>query len=267
MYRKVAVVTGSYSGIGRELSRMLVAKGFVLVMINRDGAKSTEFAQSCLREYPGCLIESYVADLSVHQDIKDVAKNISGKYSAIDALFNNAGVLLGEKRLSKQGNELHFEINTVAPFLLTTLLKPLLAKGSDTVVVTTGSSARRMVKNLEIDSLRNPPIFKKMGPYAQSKYAIAAAFSALKAEYARDNIRLLVVDLAPVKTAMSRSDGLPGWMKLMRPLFSTPQKAAQKLIRAAFDKSAQQPSRSDEKSIADPAVQQKLIALLNNVMQ
>lgn len=267
MLKKVVVVTGSYSGIGRELSRTLVAKGATLVMINRDKAKGDEFARTLSREFPNSSIESYTADLSVHQDIRDVAAAIASKYQAIDALFNNAGVLLSNKKMSKQGNELHFEVNTVAPFLLTKLLKPLLAKGSDAVVVTTGSSIRRMVKNLELNSLKNPPTFKKMtGPYAQSKLAIAAAFAGLRSEYNNDKIELVVVDLGPVKTAMSLSDGIPGWMKLFRPLFSTPQKAAQKLVNAAFNRGTPLPmSAVDRKSFPDAALQKKLIGLLNDV--
>ena len=62
MGNKVAVVTGSYSGIGRELSRMLVAKGFDLVMINRNKAKGNEFVESLLREYPNCSVDSYVLE-------------------------------------------------------------------------------------------------------------------------------------------------------------------------------------------------------------
>lgn len=266
MDNKVAVVTGSYSGIGRELSRMLVAKGFDLVMINRNKAKGNEFGESLLREYPNCSVDSYAADLSVHQDIRDVAMAISSKYKVIDALFNNAGVLLSDKRMSKQENEMHFEVNTVAPFLLTKLLKPSLAKSGDAVVVTTGSGVRKMVKNLELDSIRNPVTFKKMtGPYAQSKLAISSAFAGLSFEYQNENIRLVVVDMGPVKTAMSLSDGLPGWMKLFRPFFSTPQKAAQKLLSSAFEQRTTSMSEADKKSLPDASIQKKLIGLLDDV--
>lgn len=269
VHEKTAVVTGSYSGIGCELSRALIAKGFTLIMINRDKVKGDEFAQILLREHPGASIDSYAADLSVHQEIRDVAMAITSKYKAIDALFNNAGVLLGSKLLSQQGNELHFEVNTVAPFLLTKLLKPLLSNGNNSVVVTTGSGVRRMIKHLDLQSLTNPPTFKKMtGPYAQSKLAIAAAFAGLRSEYNIENIKLVVVDLGPVKTAMSLSDGLPGWIKLFRPIFSTSQKAAQKLMSAAFDQpQLSTTSGAGRNALPDASVQNKLIQLLNEVTQ
>ena len=267
MHKMTAVVTGSYSGIGSELSRALIPMGFNLVMINRNKAKADEFSKALLHEYPGASIDSYIADLSVHQDIRNVATAISSKYQAIDALFNNAGVLLSSKQLSMQGNELHFEVNTVAPYLLMKLLKPLLSKGQNTVVVGTGSGVRRMIKNLDIESLRNPPTFKKMtGPYAQSKLAIATAFVGLRSEYDIEHIRLIVVDLGPVKSAMSLSDGLPSWMKFFRPLFSTPHKAAQKLISAAFDKSKPSVSPSNgSNGLPGASVQLKLISLLNEI--
>ena len=267
--QKIAVVTGSCSGIGYELSRALIAKGCKLVMINRSKTKADKTAQSLIQEHPNASIDSFIADLSIHQEIRNVAAAISSKYKAIDALFNNAGVLLGSKQLSHQGNELHFEVNTVAPFLLTQLLKPLLSKGNNSVVVTSGSGIRKMLKTLELNSLENPAIFKKMtGSYAQSKLAISTAFAGLASEYNKANIRLIVVDLAPVKTSMSLSDGMPGWIKFLRPLFSTPQKAAQKLINAAFDDAKfSATATSGRNALPDINVQNQLISLLNKITQ
>lgn len=266
--QKTALVTGACSGIGYELSRALLAKGYRLVMINRSNAKASQTAQSLMHEYPNTSIGSFIADLSVHQDIRKVVTDISREYEAIDVLFNNAGVMVGSKQFSRQGNELHFEVNTVAPFLLTRLLKPLLSKGSNPVVVTSGSSLRKMFRNLRVDSLSNPVVFRKMtGPYAQSKLAISTAFAALAPEYREANIRLVVVDLGPVKTPMSLSDGVPGWARFFRPLFSTPQRAAQKLLHAALDVSRTVPDASGRNAVPSANVQDRLVALLNRITQ
>lgn len=262
---KNAMVTGAYSGIGREISRLLLAKGFHLLVINRNQAQGNELIRDLVREFPAASIESFTADLSNHHEIQKMTVAIAAKYQSIDLLFNNAGINLAEKQISKQGNEIHFEVNTVAPFLLAKLLKPLLAKGHDAVVVTSGSSIRKMVKKLDLDALQNPPVFKKMtGSYAQSKYAIAMAFAGLQKEFIKDNIKLLVVDLGPVKTKMSQGDGLPNWLKVFRPLFASPDKAAKKLVAIALD-SKNHPiplgSASDSLSIE----QEKLISFLNQI--
>lgn len=267
--QRIAVVTGSCSGIGLELSRALLAGGYSLATINRNKTKADSSVNMLLREFPGARIDSYIADLSVHQEIRDVVAEISAGYKAIDLLFNNAGVLLGTKQLSRQGNEMHFEVNTVAPFLLTRLLKPLLMKGRNAAVVTSGSGARKLVKALDLKALRNPVVFRKMtGPYAHSKLAISMAFSAMGPEFGRANVRLSVVDLGPVKTDMSLGDGMPGWMRLLRPLFATPQRAARRLIDAALIG----PSVADSDSFGskvsrDTRVQEQLVALLSKITQ
>lgn len=162
---KTAIVTASYSGIGRELSRQLVEGGYRLGVVNRDPARAARMVKEITQAYPGAAIQSYTTDLSDHVDIRRVAGEIATDFPRVDVLFNNAGVLLPELRYSPQGNEMHFEINTVAPFLLLHLLKPQLANADGGVVVTSGSGARRMARSLSVDQLRSPTSFTKMsGP-------------------------------------------------------------------------------------------------------
>lgn len=256
--KKVAVVTASYSGIGYELSKQLLDRGFALAIINRDPVKAQAMVAKVKQAVPNAAIRSYIADLSNHQDIHRVASEVAQDFPSINALFNNAGVLLPDLEYSPQGNEMHFEINTVAPFLLIHLLKPQLANAKNAVVVTSGSGARRMAKDLLVDELEKPKTFKKMsGPYAQSKLAIAAACAALSKDFKAAGIRLKVVDLNPTKTGMAKSDGMPGWIKFFSFLFLSPEKSAKRLIDAAFA-----PGDQIATQLPDKNTQQKLLDLL-----
>jgi NAD(P)-dependent dehydrogenase (short-subunit alcohol dehydrogenase family) len=252
---KVAVITASYSGIGFELSRQLLRKGFQLAVLNRDAHKTRDMIQQIKQEFPSAQIHSYTADLADHPCGK-----IAADFPEIDALFNNAGVLLPELRYSPQGNEMHFEINTVAPFMLMHLLKPQLANAQNAAVVTSGSGARRMARSLDVAHLKQPQSFKKMsGPYAQSKLAISTACAALEQEFSKAGIRLNVVDINPTKTQMAASDGMPGWIKPFKFLFTSPEKTAQRLMDAAFG--SRTPTPSD---LPSTAIQQQLLELLYN---
>jgi NAD(P)-dependent dehydrogenase (short-subunit alcohol dehydrogenase family) len=256
--QKTAVVTASYSGIGFELSRQLIEKGFSLAVINRDQIKARTTIEQLKKDFPDAQIRSYIADLSNHDAIRQVAAEIARDFPVIDALFNNAGVLLPSLQFSPQGNEMHFEINTVAPFLLIHLLKPQLARSNNAVVVTSGSGARRMASMLDVVNLKKPKAFKKMsGPYAQSKLAITTACAALTEEFKSVGISLKVVDLNPTKTEMASSDGMPGWIKLFRFLFLSPKKSAQQLMDAAF---AQKPYTPQ--NLPDKNTQKQLLDLL-----
>lgn len=255
---KVAVVTASYSGIGYELSRQLLRKGFQLAVLNRDANKTRHMIQQIKQEFPGAQIHSYTADLADHQAIRHACEKMAADFPEIEALFNNAGVLLPELRYSPQGNEMHFEVNTLAPFMMMHLLKPQLANARNAVVVTSGSGARRMARTLEVAQLKQPQHFKKMsGPYAQSKLAISTACAALEQEFRSAGIRLKVVDINPTKTQMAAGDGMPGWIRPFRFLFASPEKTAQRLMDAAFGPETPTPS-----DLPSAATQKQLLELL-----
>jgi NAD(P)-dependent dehydrogenase (short-subunit alcohol dehydrogenase family) len=269
--RPTAVVTAAYSGLGSELCKLLVGAGFDLVLVNRDSERTRVQMEELAAIAPAATVHSVTADLSEHEAIRAAAARIAHLHERIELLIHNAGILLNTLRQSPQGNDVHFEVNTVAPFLLTELLRPQLAAAQGSAVLLVGSSAMKMARALDIPALPAPKAFKRLAPYAQTKLAATTMFFAMAPEYAKDRILLRVVDPGPAKTAMSRSDGLPGWFRIFRRFFSTPAVAANRIYAAAAD-----PALRDHSSVyiqggkistppapvTDSATQQKVIALL-----
>ncbi|MDZ4938598.1 SDR family NAD(P)-dependent oxidoreductase, partial [Clostridium perfringens] len=72
----------------------------------------------------------YTADLSDFTDLQASLDQIKKHEDHIDLLFNNAGVSFGELSYSKQGREMHFEVNSVVPYVILMEMKALLEKGS-----------------------------------------------------------------------------------------------------------------------------------------
>ncbi|MEW9699264.1 SDR family NAD(P)-dependent oxidoreductase [Paenibacillus sp. SI8] len=233
--RKIAVVTASYSGLGTELCKLLAADGFNLVLINRDSARTLVQIQELNAIAPWITISSITADLSNQAAIQDAAKKLSEQYSRVDLLVNNAGVVLDRLQISPQGNDVHYEVNTVAPYLLTKLLRPQLVAAKRAIVIVVGSSAMKMARKLELGRLRNPGKFKKFAPYAQSKLATATVFFAMAASFAKEGILLRIVDPGPNQTAMSTNQGVPGWFKMFRRFFALPKIGARRIYDAAMD--------------------------------
>ncbi|WP_168119632.1 SDR family NAD(P)-dependent oxidoreductase [Paenibacillus sp. HB172176] len=232
--RKIAVITASYSGIGSELSKLLMKDGYHMVLVNRDKAR-TERQITELRKLSSNNqdIVSVTADLSDHESIKWAAAQIGGLRPHIDLLIHNAGILLDTRQSSPQGNDLHFEVNTTAPYLLTRLLKPLLAAAANPIVIVVGSSAMRMVRKVSLTELQKPQRMKKFALYAQSKLATTSAFLALSKEFTNDGIKLRIVDPGPNKTPMANNTALPGLFKLFRIFFSSPDVGAKRIYEAA----------------------------------
>ncbi|MWC30954.1 SDR family NAD(P)-dependent oxidoreductase [Paenibacillus sp. MMS18-CY102] len=231
--QQIAVITASYSGLGTELCKLLAQDSYKLVLLNRDKLRTENQLDSLRQAFPGLAAVSVIADLSDHNAIREAAMQVAEQHPRIDKVFHNAGILQNHLAYSPQGNEIHFEVNTVAPVLLTHLLKPQLAASGNAIVTAVGSSAMRMARQLHLGKLQKPIKFKKFSPYAQSKLATAAAFIALSESFAKDNILLRVVDPGPNKTAMSASSGLPGWFKLLRPFFNSPDVGAKRIYEAA----------------------------------
>ena len=158
----------------------------------------------------------------------------------IDALFLNAGVLIEEHRTSRHGNEMHFEVNTLAPYQLLRLLRPALAAAGSprpaSTALVTSSGALSRTGPLRVHDLRSPPTFRKLlGPYAQSKLAISAVVEALAADYGADGITLRSADPGGTKTSMTAGAGMPRLLVPLRNVaFKSVSDGAKVLEDAAF---------------------------------
>ena len=74
---------------------------------------------------------SIQADFSNLTEVKEMADEITNRYSSLDLLINNAGATFTERTEGMDGNELTLTINYLAPFLLTNSLLPLLRNGGN----------------------------------------------------------------------------------------------------------------------------------------
>lgn len=235
MNSKTVVVTGASGGIGSELCVRVAAAGMRLVLLDRSPAKSQAFAARLETSYPGSVLATLAVDLADHADVARVARDVLAAAPTIDALFNNAGVLTETLQFSAYGNELHFEVNVLAPLHLTDALRPALRAAGGAVVVNTSAGLALGVKTLTLDELVRPATFSKLfGPYARSKEALNVVGAALAREFAADRIVVRGADPGPVRTALTKGAGTPLWMRLFYGLLPTAATGAGKIFDAGF---------------------------------
>lgn len=162
------LVTGATSGIGLEAARELATRGARVTIVGRNADKTARVA----REVNAAHI--LVADLSELSQVRRVAAEFRAQVGRLDVLVNNAGVSLPTRQESREGVELTWVTNHLAPFLLTRELLPLLRRSARPRVVTT-SSAAHAVGRIRFDD----PEFRRgyglggFAAYAQSKLANA----------------------------------------------------------------------------------------------
>jgi NAD(P)-dependent dehydrogenase (short-subunit alcohol dehydrogenase family) len=121
---KVAIVTGSNTGVGLETAHSLIKKGYTVIMACRSRDKALAAIEKITSpDSSGKAIFLHPLDLSSIESIQEFSKAVAEKYDAIDVLINNAG-----RNTSGQCGKLDlcFQTNFLGHFTLTKELMPLL---------------------------------------------------------------------------------------------------------------------------------------------
>lgn len=241
-YRGTALITGANNGIGLELTRKMLAEGWQIIALIRSGFSIEDpFITGSAKSGQ---LRIYKADLSDFTALRRALNEIKSKEQRIDLLFNNAGGSFPVLGNSKQGREMHFDLQTVAPYLITMELKALLQKGHLKTVVNTSSNAFMTMKQFDPDSLEHPTEFKKLfGPYASSKLALSLWTRELAPQLAAEGILIRSADPGGNNTIRSgKKSGLPFWLKpIIKLFFPHPSHGAGLLYNAALGQHSRLP--------------------------
>jgi NAD(P)-dependent dehydrogenase (short-subunit alcohol dehydrogenase family) len=165
--QKTILVTGSTDGIGLETARMLVSLGHNVLLHGRNPAKLEKVERTLSALPDGGRVESYVSDLSRMADVEALAKAVAEKHAKLDVLINNAGVYNAPDLITQDGLDVRFAVNTIAPYLLTQRLLPLLAASGR--VINLSSVAQSPVDR---EALAGRGKLSDGAAYAQSKLAL-----------------------------------------------------------------------------------------------
>ena len=232
--RQLAIVTGASGGLGSELCRQLAKRQVNILLVDRSVEKSKALANELDGLLPDCVQGTFAVDLADRADIQRLASELVARFPAIDYLFNNAGVLTETLQFSKYGNELHFEVNTLAPLQLIDLLRPALSRSQVRMIVNTSAGLSLKAKTLNWDELLRPKTFQKLyGPYVNSKQALNVVTAALASELGAEQIVVRAADPGPNKTRLTKGKGTPLWMRMFYWALPGPQKGAGRLLSAA----------------------------------
>jgi len=166
--QKTILVTGSTDGIGLATAEMLILQGHHVLLHGRNPAKLEAAAKSLSGSLPDRQVESYVADLSHMDEVDALAKAVAEHHHKIDVLINNAGIFHTPEVITRDGLDMRFAVNTIAPYLLTQRLMPLL--GSTGRVVNLSSAAQSPVDPEALSG--TVKLSDDFTAYAQSKLAL-----------------------------------------------------------------------------------------------
>jgi NAD(P)-dependent dehydrogenase (short-subunit alcohol dehydrogenase family) len=137
LHGKTVVITGPTSGLGEQVARQLAVTGANLVLVARNEEKCArvidEIAPLCTGDKP-VFVQAEMGDL---ESVRSACAAIQQQFAHVDVLVHNAGALLNTRQTSPQGIEQTVASHVVGPFLMTSLLLPLLV-GGRVVTVSSG---------------------------------------------------------------------------------------------------------------------------------
>lgn len=168
---RVAIVTGSSSGIGYEAAKVLAEEGATVIIAVRNQEKGDDAVERIKADKADADVAVMLLDLADLKSVKTFAENFKSKYDRLDLLINNAGVMMPPYGKTADGFELQFGTNHLGHFALTGLLLDLLEKTPGSRIVNVSSSMHH-TGNLDFKDLNwEKRKYNKMRAYGDSKIA------------------------------------------------------------------------------------------------
>jgi len=158
---KLIIVTGSNSGIGKEIAKSFVDYGAKVIIACRNEQSALQ-----AKEYIGANSEYIYLDLSDIDTIYQFVDKVQSRYGKVDILINNAGVLRPPLTRTKSGLELTFAVNYIGYYSLSILMIPLMNSVAESRIINMSSISQYNVKNFDWDNINSDNGYNKNKIYA-----------------------------------------------------------------------------------------------------
>ncbi|RCG19155.1 SDR family NAD(P)-dependent oxidoreductase [Sphaerisporangium album] len=262
---RTIVITGASDGIGAAAARQLHAHGHRVVIVGRSPQKTQAVARELGTDF-------HVADFARLDDVRELAADLNASYPSIDVLANNAGGIFGDRVKTVDGFEKTFQVNHLAPFLLTQLLMDRLV-ASRASVIQTSSVGARLAGRLVIDDLDHDKDFTPLLAYGTTKLENILFTKELHVRFHDHGISSAAFHPGTVATGFATdSDSILRHIsrsRIARAFMTSPEKAAGQLVWLAettpgkdwqsgvyYEK--RKPARRNDKQAKDAALAREL---------
>ncbi|QHC23108.1 SDR family NAD(P)-dependent oxidoreductase [Streptomyces sp. GS7] len=171
---RTVLVTGATSGIGFATARQLAERGATVLVHGRTAGEAQAATDRLIATegIDGARLCGFAADFTCLEEVEAMARRVVAEHPELDVLVNNAGMAAPERHtVTADGNEVAFQVNFLAHYLLTCLLEPALAGERGGRVVNVSSSLHRTA-SIQWSDPQRARRYSRLAAYAQSQLAL-----------------------------------------------------------------------------------------------
>ncbi|XP_063824294.1 retinol dehydrogenase 11-like [Ostrinia nubilalis] len=217
---KVVLVTGGNKGIGYEAAKDLAERGAKVILGCRNVDRGTTARDKIIKETENKEVYFKPLDLASFKSVKAFAEDILKNEKRLDILINNAGMFGSGHSTTEDGLLLDMQTNHFGPFLLTSLLLPLLKSSAPSRIVNVSSMAYSFAK-LDLDNLNmDNGKYSPFQAYSVSKMCTILTTVQLAERLKGTDVTANCLHPGAVDTDITLAYPLAKYLKLIFPLIS-----------------------------------------------
>jgi NAD(P)-dependent dehydrogenase (short-subunit alcohol dehydrogenase family) len=231
MRGKTVLITGGTSGIGKATAVALAAMGANVVVVGRNPERGEAALEEIKAQSHNGSVELMLADLSVQNEVRRLAREFLERYDRLDVLANNAGLVQSKRTETPDGIETTLAINHLAPFLLTNLLLETLEQSAPSRVITVSSEAQRW-GNMDFEDMHSRRSYRGFPVYGMTKLANIMFTYELAERLKGTGVTANCLHPGPVGTnfGQNNSGAMTLFFRAFKPFMRSPEQGADTLI-------------------------------------
>jgi len=169
--RKIALITGATSGIGKATAQILATNGYDLIITGRREELLKELSENLISE-TGAEVHSLCFDVRDLNQVEQAIDSLTGRWSDIDLLVNNAGLAVGSEPV-------HEGVIDDWERMIDTNIKGLLYLSR---IISPGMVAKSGGHIINVSSIAGHEIYPNGAAYCGTKHAVKAITKAMRME-------------------------------------------------------------------------------------
>ena len=213
--KKLVVITGATSGIGKVTAHKFASMGANLLCVNRNKEKSEKLCNEIINKYDvSC--DYLLADLSNLEDIHRVSNDLKNLQSDIDVLIHHAGVYLPKHELNEDNLEKVFVVHYLSSFILNHILRDKLKAQKKSRIILVNSEGHRFAAwGLKLDDLNwEKRSYSGLKSYGSAKLAQLLSMLSFDEHFQNSGVTINAMHPGAVKTETGQDNGpIYRWFK------------------------------------------------------